>query len=159
MQTKQIIVHEYGSPDVLKVESHEIPEPSVNEVMIHNQYISVDYTDIYWRTGQLDAPQPPLIPGKAGAGVITKVGANVTGMSIGGGWMIDLDGKVKLYQAAEQAGIKRVVLVSAGAIQHSMMRRKWIGWVNGKNTVQPCIMLFYYYVSLILTTQLFVRRI
>lgn len=39
-------------------------------------------------------------------------------ISIGGGWMIDLDGKVKVYQAAEQAGIKRVVLVSAGAIEH-----------------------------------------
>lgn len=39
-------------------------------------------------------------------------------ISIAGGWMVNLDGKVKLYQAAEQSGIKRVVLVSAGAIEH-----------------------------------------
>jgi nucleoside-diphosphate-sugar epimerase len=39
-------------------------------------------------------------------------------ITIAGGWMVDLDGKVKVYQAAEQAGVKRVVLVSAGAIQH-----------------------------------------
>ncbi len=39
-------------------------------------------------------------------------------ITIGGGLMVDLDGKVKVYQAAEQAGIKRIVLVSAGAIEH-----------------------------------------
>lgn len=39
-------------------------------------------------------------------------------IAIEGGWMISLDGKVKVVQAAEQVGIKRLVLVSAGAIQH-----------------------------------------
>lgn len=39
-------------------------------------------------------------------------------IAIEGGWMISLDGKVKVAQAAEQAGVKRLVLVSAGAIQH-----------------------------------------
>lgn len=32
--------------------------------------------------------------------------------------MIDLDGKVKAAQAADKAGIKRFVLVSAGGIEH-----------------------------------------
>lgn len=50
-------------------------------------------------------------------------------ISIGGGWMIDLDGKVKVYQAAEQAGIKRVILVSAGAIQHFHDEKK-LEWMN-----------------------------
>ncbi|EEU30881.1 NAD dependent epimerase/dehydratase family protein [Limosilactobacillus coleohominis 101-4-CHN] len=50
-------------------------------------------------------------------------------ISIGGGWMIDLDGKVKVYQAAEQAGIKRVVLVSAGAIQHFHDEKK-LEWMS-----------------------------
>lgn len=36
----------------------------------------------------------------------------------GGGWMVDLDGKVKAAQAAEKSGIKRFVLISAGGIQH-----------------------------------------
>ncbi|MBB1069950.1 SDR family oxidoreductase [Limosilactobacillus sp. RRLNB_1_1] len=50
-------------------------------------------------------------------------------ISIAGGWMIDLDGKVKLYQAAEQAGIKRVILVSAGAIQHFHDEKK-LDWMS-----------------------------
>lgn len=50
-------------------------------------------------------------------------------ITIGGGWMVDLDGKVKVYQAAEQAGIKRVVLVSAGAIQH-FHDDKQLPWMN-----------------------------
>lgn len=78
MKTKQVIVPNYGSIDVLKVEEKDISNPGINQVMIQNKYISVDYTDIYWRTGQLDAPQPPLIPGKAGAGVVAKLGPNVT---------------------------------------------------------------------------------
>lgn len=36
----------------------------------------------------------------------------------GGGMMVDLDGKVKVAQAAELAGIKRFLLISAGGIQH-----------------------------------------
>lgn len=50
-------------------------------------------------------------------------------ITIAGGWMIDLDGKVKLYQAAEQAGIKRVVLVSAGAIEHFHDEKK-LPWMD-----------------------------
>lgn len=83
MRTRQVVVHEYGSPAVLNIENHEVSEPKSNQVTIHNQYISVDYTDIYWRTGQLDAPKPPLTPGKAGAGVIVKVGAKVKDLKIG----------------------------------------------------------------------------
>lgn len=36
----------------------------------------------------------------------------------GGGWMVDLDGKVKAAQAAEKRNIKRFMLISAGGIQH-----------------------------------------
>ncbi|WP_295730441.1 hypothetical protein [uncultured Limosilactobacillus sp.] len=39
------------------MENHELPQPAADEVTIYNQYISVDYTDIYWQTGQLDAPR------------------------------------------------------------------------------------------------------
>lgn len=56
-------------------------------------------------------------------------GVDAIVISIAGGWMIDLDGKVKLYQAAEQAGIKRVVLVSAGAIQHFHDEKK-LPWMS-----------------------------
>ncbi len=78
MKTKQVIVSNYGPAEVLKIKDVNISDPQANQVMIQNKYISVDYTDIYWRTGQLDAPEVPLTPGKAGAGIITKAGANVT---------------------------------------------------------------------------------
>lgn len=78
MKTKKVIVSNYGPADVLKMKEKEIPDPEADQVMIHNEYISVDYTDIYWRTGQLDAPKVPLTPGKAGAGVVTQVGKGIT---------------------------------------------------------------------------------
>ncbi|WP_295730447.1 NAD(P)H-binding protein [uncultured Limosilactobacillus sp.] len=67
-------------------------------------------------------------------------------ISIGGGWMIDLDGKVKLYQAAEQAGIKRVVLVSAGAIQHFHDDKKLV-WMSQWEEYSAAM----YYADLLLT--------
>lgn len=83
MKTRQVIVSNYGPAEALKIKDVNISDPQANQVMIQNKYISVDYTDIYWRTGQLDAPKVPLTPGKAGAGIITKVGANVTKLSKG----------------------------------------------------------------------------
>ncbi|WP_076460027.1 NAD(P)-binding oxidoreductase [Limosilactobacillus caccae] len=54
---------------------------------------------------------------------VAKIKVQLTGIdaiviALEGGWMVSLDGKVKVAQAAQQAGIKRLVLVSAGAIQH-----------------------------------------
>lgn len=80
---KQVIVSNYGPSEVLKMKEREIPNPNNDQVLIRNKYISVDYTDIYWRTGQLDAPPVPLTPGKAGAGVIDNVGSNVKGFEPG----------------------------------------------------------------------------
>ncbi|WP_119317582.1 SDR family oxidoreductase [Companilactobacillus formosensis] len=47
----------------------------------------------------------------------------------GGGMMIDLDGKVKAAQAAEKAGVKRFVLVSAGGIEHFHDENR-LEWMN-----------------------------
>lgn len=47
----------------------------------------------------------------------------------GGGMMIDLDGKVKAAQAAEKAGIKRFILISAGGIEHFHEDNR-LEWMN-----------------------------
>lgn len=47
----------------------------------------------------------------------------------GGGMMVDLDGKVKVAQAAEDLGIKRFILISAGGIQH-FHDAKRLEWMN-----------------------------
>lgn len=80
---KKVVVHQYGGPEELKIEEHPIPHPQKGELLVHNQYISVDYTDIYWRTGQLDAPSVPLTPGKAGAGLVAELGEDATNFKIG----------------------------------------------------------------------------
>lgn len=49
--------------------------------------------------------------------------------SAGGGMMVDLDGKVKAAQAAQKAGTKRFVLVSAGGIQHFHDSER-LEWMN-----------------------------
>jgi len=54
---------------------------------------------------------------------VTEISTQLQGIdaivfSAGGGMMIDLDGKVKAAQAAQNSDIDRFVLVSAGGIQH-----------------------------------------
>lgn len=46
-----------------------------------------------------------------------------------GGILVDLDGKVKVAQAAESLGIKRFILISAGGIQHfhDASHLEWMG--------------------------------
>ncbi|HJE45777.1 NAD(P)-binding oxidoreductase [Levilactobacillus namurensis] len=56
-------------------------------------------------------------------GTVTAIQQQLSGVdaivfTAGGGMLIDLDGKVKVAQAAEKAGVSRFVLVSAGGIQH-----------------------------------------
>lgn len=47
----------------------------------------------------------------------------------GGGVIPDLDGKVKMAQAAQTVGIKRFILISAGGIQH-FHDEKRLEWMN-----------------------------
>ncbi len=45
--------------------------------------IGLNFIDVYFRTGLYKSESLPFIPGKEGAGIITAVGDNVAGFSVG----------------------------------------------------------------------------
>ena len=76
---KAIVVHEYGSPEVMKLEDVPTPEPGDGQLLVKIEAAGVNPVDTYLRTGNhAHAPKLPYTPGKDGAGVIEKVGRGVT---------------------------------------------------------------------------------
>lgn len=80
--TTQIRFHETGGPDVLKLETVELPPPGPGEARIRHSAIGVNFIDTYHRTGLYKMPLPSAI-GKEAAGVVEAVGAGVTAVAPG----------------------------------------------------------------------------
>ncbi|HKP68517.1 MAG TPA: NADPH:quinone reductase [Pyrinomonadaceae bacterium] len=81
---KAIVVREYGEPEVMKLEDAEVPEPDGGQVVVKIGAAGVNPVDTYLRTGiHAHAPELPYTPGKDAAGVIERVGDNVTSVKPG----------------------------------------------------------------------------
>ena len=79
-----IVVHEYGEPEVMKLEDASVPEPSDGQVLVKIEAAGVNPVDTYLRTGiHAHAPELPYTPGKDGAGVVEKTGNGVTNFKPG----------------------------------------------------------------------------
>ena len=64
METKAIRIREYGGPEVMRLETVDLPEAGRGEVLVRIHAIGVNYIDTYFRTGAYKAPSLPFIPGK-----------------------------------------------------------------------------------------------
>ncbi len=83
-----VVIHQYGGPEVLKVEEVSRPEPKDDEVLIRVIAGSVNPVDVAIRSGKYADEfhtKLPLIPGIDCCGTVEKIGRKVT--------------KVKQYQA------------------------------------------------------------
>src|SRR5262245_30084612 len=68
---KAILVREFGSPDVLKLEEVPTPKPAAGEVLVRIHAAGVNPYDTYMRAGTYPRKPPlPYTPGSDGAGVV-----------------------------------------------------------------------------------------
>jgi NADPH2:quinone reductase len=79
---KAIRVHEYGGPEVLKLEEVPDPVPGPGEALVRLEATGVNFIEVYQRTGQYKVPVP-FTPGSEGAGIVIAVGPGVTGVRVG----------------------------------------------------------------------------
>jgi NADPH:quinone reductase-like Zn-dependent oxidoreductase len=78
---KAIQIHDYGGPEMLKLEEVPIPQPGEGQVLIRMMAAGVNPADWKRRAGLFKQYLPlqfPWTPGMEGAGVIETVGAGVT---------------------------------------------------------------------------------
>jgi NADPH2:quinone reductase len=79
---KAIRVHQHGGPETMKLEDVPVPEPGPKQALVRLAVAGVNFIDVYFRTGLYKAEQPTSL-GNEGAGVVEKVGPDVTEVHVG----------------------------------------------------------------------------
>src|SRR3989304_6427780 len=74
---KAIRVHEFGPPDVLKVEDVPQPSPKAGQALVKIKAAGVNPVDTYMRAGLFYKKDLPYTPGTDAAGVVEAVGEGV----------------------------------------------------------------------------------
>lgn len=81
---KAILVREFGEADVMRLDETADLTPSANEVLVRVRAAGVNPVDAYIRAGQYARkPALPFTPGSDAAGVVEKIGANVSKVKVG----------------------------------------------------------------------------
>lgn len=81
---KAIQVHEFGGPEVLKLDEIPTPKPGAGQVLVRIHGAGVNPYDTYMRAGTYAIKPPlPYTPGSDAAGVIEAVGSGVTRVKSG----------------------------------------------------------------------------
>ena len=79
---RAIRVHETGGADKLRLDDMPVPDPRAGEVRFRVEAAGVNFIDTYQRSGLYPLPLPFTL-GMEAAGIVTAVGAGVTGFSPG----------------------------------------------------------------------------
>jgi len=81
---KAILVHEFGGPEVLKLEEVPTPRPATGQVLVRIHAAGVNPYDTYMRSGLYPIKPPlPYTPGSDAAGIVEAVGEGVTKVTKG----------------------------------------------------------------------------
>lgn len=81
---KAILVHEFGAPEVMRLEEVPTPNPVPGQVLVNVKAAGVNPADTYMRAGAYAVKPPlPYTPGSDGAGVVEAVGEGVTRVKAG----------------------------------------------------------------------------
>jgi len=81
---KAIRVHEFGGPEVLKLENLPDLQPGPGQVVLRVHAVGVNPVDSYVRTGTYALkPSLPYTPGFDAAGVVASVGEGVNSVKVG----------------------------------------------------------------------------
>lgn len=82
--TRSVRIHEFGGPDVLRIEDVTIANPGAGEVRLRIHAIGLNRTELTLRAGR--SPLKPALPSGIGfeaAGVIDALGPDVNGFAVG----------------------------------------------------------------------------
>lgn len=82
MLTKAIRIHRFGGPEVLELDSVELPPPAPGEARVRHTAIGLNFIDTYHRSGLYPLELPSGL-GSEAAGVVEAVGEGVTEVAPG----------------------------------------------------------------------------
>jgi NADPH2:quinone reductase len=118
---KAIRVHQFGGPEVLKLEEVPTPQPGPGQILLRLHAIGVNPVDAYIRAGSFAfKPNLPYTPGADGAGVIEKIGDGVKQFKSGdrvyvGGSLTGTYAEYALCEPAQVHPLPEKIAFSQGA--------------------------------------------
>lgn len=80
---KSIRIHQFGDPDVLKLEDIPTPTPASDQILIRVKAIGVNPVETYIRSGRYGPREFPFTPGTDAAGIVETIGPGVAGFKPG----------------------------------------------------------------------------
>jgi NADPH2:quinone reductase len=81
-QARAVQLHEFGGPEVMKLEHLDLPSPCPGEVQLRQTAIGFNYIDVYQRSGKYPLPSPTGL-GHEAAGIVEVLGAGVDDLQPG----------------------------------------------------------------------------
>ncbi|WDR05745.1 quinone oxidoreductase [Devosia rhodophyticola] len=109
--TQAIVVEKNGGPEQLSVQNISVGAPKTGQLRIRQTAIGVNFIDTYQRSG-LYKIEMPFVAGNEGVGVITEIGPNVSGFSVGD--KVTYQGQVGAYSAERLLDAERAIPVPDG---------------------------------------------
>ncbi len=73
MSTQAIVVHQFGGPEVLELQSLPTPQAAAGQAVVRIQYAGINFVDLYQREGRYPGITLPWRLGLEGAGEIVEV--------------------------------------------------------------------------------------
>src|SRR5688572_17407301 len=77
------VFHEFGGPDVIRIEDVARPIPGPGEVLIEVHAAALNHLDVWVRRGLPIETTMPHVGGSDIAGVVAELGPGVTGVAVG----------------------------------------------------------------------------
>src|SRR5208283_3456447 len=75
---KRVRVHQFGGPEVLRIEEAPDPRPGPGEVLVEVHAVGINPVETYIRSGTYTPrPQLPYTPGTDAAGTVEAIGEGV----------------------------------------------------------------------------------
>ncbi|CAJ0814432.1 zinc-dependent alcohol dehydrogenase family protein [Ralstonia flaminis] len=82
--TRVVRIHENGGPEVLRFDDIEVAPPGPGEITLQVKALGLNRAESMFRSGQyVEAPVFPARLGYEAAGIVSAIGAGVTGFAIG----------------------------------------------------------------------------
>ena len=127
--SRSVRMHEFGGPEVLRLEDVAVGEPGAGEVRLRIHAIGLNRTELTLRSGRL--PVNPALPSSIGfeaAGVIDALGPRVSGFSVG-----DRVALVPAYNASQYG------LYGEASLAPARSKKAWPIWWRSDERTLPTL--------------------
>ena len=109
---RQVLLTEFGPPEVMQLRPVELPPPAAHEVQLRQTAVGFNFIDVYQRKGVYPLPLPTGL-GHEAAGVVQAVGSGVTDFKVGDR-VAYMNAGLGAYVSHRNVAAEKLVAIPAG---------------------------------------------